>query len=157
MKYIRYLLGILVLFGSYHFALAQPSVPSGRAIKLDEILSLSNTLANYLYTIAIIIAGIALVWAGIVYMTAGGDSTKVNKAKGILVGALIGTFIVFASGAIISTIANFTTNPGGFFGGGSTQAYGCSCVNGFLNCVPQVGGAYSDPACYGSCQGTVSC
>ena len=127
MKYIRYLLGVLVLAGFYQFALAQPAIPSGRAITIPEIFAIANTFTNYLYTLAVVIVGIALVWSGIVYTTAGGDSAKVNKAKGILIGAIIGAFVIFASGAIISTIANFTSNPGGFFGGGSAGPLGGTC------------------------------
>ena len=62
-----------------------------------------------------ILAGIAVVWAGIAYMTSGSDSTRVKAAKDILKAGIIGAAIIFGSGVIVSTIKALATNPLNFF------------------------------------------
>ncbi len=136
MKSTLFLFGISVLlFGSlYSFAFAQPAIPTGRAINILEILTIANSLVNYLYTVGIIIVGIVLVWAGIVYTTAGGDSAKVKTAKGLLIGAIIGALVIFGAGAIISTLSKLASDPGGFFSGGgagnNSLPNGSVCTSG---------------------------
>jgi amino acid transporter len=82
-----------------------------------------------------IIAVSLVMYAGWMYMTAEGDSEKVEKAKKILIGALIGLVICLASFAIASFILNSlldasganTNNNGG--GGGGTVTPGGGIPN----------------------------
>lgn len=139
-------------------ALAQPiQVPTGRAVTIDELLLIGQSIGGFLMIAGGILAGITIIGTGIMYLSAGSNTQRLTTAKGMFKAGIIGAFIIFGAGVLIGTIKGVATNPLQFFGGGSTQGYGCSCVGGFLNCVPQTGGAYSDPACYGSCPGTVSC
>lgn len=95
-----------LLFVAVNTALAQvPSIPTGRAIDLDEILEISGYLADFLmYFGGGALAAIFIIWSGMSYLTAGSDSGKVKAAKDMLKAALIGTLIIFSTGVIIATI-----------------------------------------------------
>ena len=62
-----------------------------------------------------ILAGIAIVLAGIIYLSFGFNPQLVIMAKGMLKGAIIGAVIIFGAGVIISTTRTFTDNPLRFF------------------------------------------
>ena len=64
-------------------------------------------VTRWLYFVAAGLALIMVIWSGVMYMTSGGDETKMGKAKKILLYGLIGALIVFASGYILSTVISF--------------------------------------------------
>lgn len=66
-----------------------------------------SRVTRWLYFIASGLALIVIVWAGIMYMTAGGDEEKTKKAKKVILYGLIGVLIVYASGYILSTVIGF--------------------------------------------------
>jgi hypothetical protein len=51
-----------------------------------------------------------MIYAGLMWMTAQGNETKVTKAKDLLVNAVIGLIIVFAAYAITAFVGEFVTN-----------------------------------------------
>ncbi len=89
--------------------------PPGVPISLNDLISISENIGGFLMVIGGILAGIAVVWVGIVYMTSGSDSAKVKGAKDMLKAVLIGALIIFGSGVIINTIKALATNPLQFF------------------------------------------
>lgn len=56
-----------------------------------------------------VLALIAMIYSGIMYMTAGGDSAKAEKAKNNLVWAIIGVVVTFLAFIIIGWINNIAT------------------------------------------------
>ena len=79
-----------------------------------------NDLTNRVLTILIIIGVFAalafLIWGGIKWITSGGDKTKVESARGTVIGAIIGLVIVLASYFLISVAYQLVTgNPLGSF------------------------------------------
>ena len=60
-------------------------------------------ISRFLFLIAAGLAIIVIVWAGIMYMVAGGEE-KATKAKKTLLYGLIGAAIVFSSGFIINLL-----------------------------------------------------
>jgi hypothetical protein len=63
-----------------------------------------------------LIAVVLFIYAGFIYMTAGGDAAKVEKAKAIIKNVVIGLVIILASFGIVSwifNILNTATRPGG--------------------------------------------
>lgn len=56
-----------------------------------------------------ILALIALIYSGILYITAGGDQTKAEKAKKNLTWAIIGVLVTFMAYIIIEWINNIAT------------------------------------------------
>lgn len=104
------LLGLSIATPSY----AQ-QIPTGVAVSLTDLLSISENIGGFLMVLGGILAGIAVIWAGIVYMTSGADSTRVQGAKDILKVALIGALIIFGVGVIINTVKLLASNPLKFF------------------------------------------
>ena len=93
---------------------AQAQVPTGTPITLGEIGNLIQLIANFLIGLSLVVAVIAIAWAGISYMAAGEDTTKVGAARQKLVSALIGALIVMGIGVILSTLSGLVTRC--FFG-----------------------------------------
>jgi|SRR3989344_2674329 len=115
-----------VLLGG--IALAVPPIPTGRPIDLTGILTFSEGIADFLYNLGYILAGITIVASGIIYLLAGSSPQKVKTAKDILIAGLIGALILFGAGTIINTVRDFTADPSVFFDGGSSG--GATCQGG---------------------------
>ncbi len=94
---------VLILIGAANFALAD--LPTGQPITQSEIEDMIATVANFLLIAGVILAVIFIVIAGIKYMYAGSDSTKVGEAQTMLKNGIIGAAIVMGVGVIIQTIA----------------------------------------------------
>jgi hypothetical protein len=94
-------------------ALATPGT-GDEGLTLSEIEDLIDTVANFIITIGIIIVVIAIVWAGIQFATAGGDTTKQENAKSWLKNGIIAALIVLGVGVLLNTASNVVTRS--FFG-----------------------------------------
>ena len=116
MKIIKlFSFSLLSVFLFYQAAWAGPDIPEGRPIEIAEIPTFLENSGGFLYVIASIVAAIVIIVSGIVYMTAGSDSSRVTLAKGLFKSGIIGAIIVFAVGLIINTIKAVAENPFGFF------------------------------------------
>ncbi len=87
----------------------------GTALNADDILEFVAGFADYFFTFAGILMGIIIVWAGVVYMAAGSNATKVGNAKTIFKNGAIGAAIIFAIGLILATIRVLVIAPQNFF------------------------------------------
>ncbi len=60
------------------------------------------------------VAIIFLIYAGFVYITANGEQAKIDKAKKLIWGTVIGILIIFAVYAVVATLLNISAavNPG---------------------------------------------
>ena len=96
-------------------ALGQPQVPTGRSIELSEVLTILESLGGFLMIVAGILAGIVIIASGIFYLIAGSDATKVKSARDMLKAGIIGSFIIFGVGLIISVIRLIAEDPLSFF------------------------------------------
>lgn len=63
-----------------------------------------SAIYDYGLSIAGILAAIMLMAGGIIWLTSGGDSGKVEQAKKIIIGSITGIFILFGSYIILNTI-----------------------------------------------------
>lgn len=68
---------------------------------LNDFISLAIKISDYILGIVGSLALLAFVYGGIVFLISGGSSEKVEKGKQILLGAVIGLAVVFASYTII--------------------------------------------------------
>ncbi len=135
------LVGLTLVAGG--FSLFSPSVHAqvdtglgavGQTVKLSS--ADPRVIATNIINIALGLVGIILVsllvYAGFVWMTAGGDEEKVSRAKRIITSAIIGLIIVLSSWAIarfvIERLLQATQNG---TGGGTTQAGGGGLGGGF--------------------------
>ncbi|MFA5359760.1 MAG: Ig-like domain-containing protein [Patescibacteria group bacterium] len=110
-KIIIFLSLVIVVFAVVHFALAADlnvglDNAAGTGLgDTDPRIIAARIIRIFLGFLGIIAVSLVM-YAGWMYMTAEGDSEKVEKAKKILVGALIGLVICLASFAIASFILN---------------------------------------------------
>ncbi|ETB63836.1 TPA: hypothetical protein DIC38_02140 [Candidatus Nomurabacteria bacterium] len=71
----------------------------------NYFMTLLNNLINYvLYTLATPIFALIIIYVGWLYLSAGGNSENVGKAKKILKNAVIGYVIALAAWLIVKTI-----------------------------------------------------
>lgn len=71
-----------------------------------SVLELIMRVLQFLLTISSILALVAIVFSGILYMLSGGDSNRVMLAKKALIGSIIGLVIVLISLVIVTTVIN---------------------------------------------------
>lgn len=86
--------------------------------------SFTKQLGQYIQVILAflgVILTVIIVYAGILWMTAGGNSEQVDKAKGWLKNGIIGLVLVLSAYAIASYAINKITEPVGSPSGGSGQ------------------------------------
>ena len=107
-------LSLFVIFSSYSFVLAQWGQPTsdwgqpsggwgqpsggnsiGNFLSSNSFIDLVNRIAGWIFTIAIPIAIIMIVWSGFLFMSAGGQEDKVTKAKRALTWSIVGLAIAF--------------------------------------------------------------
>ncbi len=90
--------------------LAQINIPtppvSGQGLTLAELADLIAIVGSFFTSVGVLLAFIAIIWSGLVYMRSGSDQTKITNAKTWFKNALIGALIVLGVGLIINTIAN---------------------------------------------------
>jgi len=116
-------------------------------------------LLRIAFVVAAVILLFNLLYAGIQWISAGGDSGKIDKAKNRLTQSVVGILILSASVAIFMAINTFLGHPVEFIsgrtsgdgGGGTPPAVGsCECWNGKYAPEGSVGRLYNtnDSPCY---------
>ena len=99
-----------ILFASVAFIL--PAVAAAQTTSDSPITSITdvqNTLTNwvtYLFTIFWIISVGMLIWAAILFVTAGGDDTKISKAKKIILYAVVAAAVALLANGVQSIVTN---------------------------------------------------
>ncbi len=101
--------------------ITDPLVPCGGdsqpECNLCHLWRLGSNIINFIsFNLAIPIAALLFVVAGVLFLTSGGDESRVTKARNIFTNTVIGLVIIFASwllvDTLIKTIANPDTTPG---------------------------------------------
>ncbi len=100
MKKIIYLGLVLVL----------PSVASAAASDLFDIVTIANQLLNYIIPVLITIAVVYFIWGVVQYLIAG-DEEKKKKSKSMIIGGLIGLFIIVSFWGIIKIVSTTFVDP----------------------------------------------
>lgn len=104
------------------FGCLETDIPGIDITNIDTYVRSGNPIVNLVSTLAIIITGIVaalglimVVVGGYVYMTAGGDASRVAMAKSLIMYALLGIVLAVAAFSILNVISpQFTdsdTNP----------------------------------------------
>jgi len=94
-----------------YLATTQP----GQQIGAQTIFEIIQNIGGFIITAAGVIAGIVIVVSGLVYMSAGSNTTQLATAKAIFKNGVIGALILFAAGVIINTIILLASNWRQFF------------------------------------------
>ncbi len=70
-----------------------------------ELLQVIQNIVNLMMTMIIpMIAAIMFVYAGFLFVTAGGNESKIKSAKGVIKSTIIGLFIAYGAGLFIKII-----------------------------------------------------
>ena len=83
-----------------------PTIDWGNFCLLNTIINITDWIFYIFVTLTMIMA----IWAGILFMTAGGDATKIEKARGMVIYIVIGIAIAIAAKIIPGIV-------GGIIGG----------------------------------------
>lgn len=113
-KKIVFIISCAVLMGMSGLAFAEtiqlpnplcdPNRPAGSPC-IDSFTTLIAAVTTFIMTY--VIGGLAVlmfVWAGILFVTSGGDPGKIDKAKHALTWAVIGTIVAFAGTGLILVV-----------------------------------------------------
>ncbi len=101
------LLGLMPLLGMVSTAHADDlldEVNAEAGLGDEELTTTLGAVINVVLSLLGIILLIIIIYAGFMWMTAGGDTGKVEKAKSWLINAVIGMILVLAAYAISSFV-----------------------------------------------------
>ena len=76
-----------------------------RSITLETLRDIVRTIERFLITVGFSVAAIFIIWGGITYMFAGGNSEKATTAKTRLFNGIIGAIVVIGAYVILRTIS----------------------------------------------------
>jgi len=93
-------------------ALAQGTVPGPLLTSTTQIDQLLKNVLSFLGTIVITISFIMLLYAAILYLTAGASETIHTKAKSVLIYAIVGVVIAVLAYSIVPFITYFFQTGG---------------------------------------------
>lgn len=80
--------------------------PASGLTDAGDIITIIEKIGGYIFTGLLVLAAIFLVVAGYFFVTAGGNPENVNKARQMLINALIGVAVGLASRGLITIISN---------------------------------------------------
>ncbi len=93
----------LIFFGVSFFAVSH-ALTINNPLASDDVADIISSIWKFVYLLAIAVVPLMAIIAGFMFMTAGGDSTKINKAKDLLLWLVIGVVIVLLAGGIVQLI-----------------------------------------------------
>ncbi|MFA4891581.1 MAG: hypothetical protein WC604_04540 [Candidatus Gracilibacteria bacterium] len=77
---------------------AEPTTSIERGI--EELTGITNLVVSFVGPLLLLL----ILVGGIMYLTAGGEEEKMNKAKRLLIAAVIGVIVIYGAFAIVSTL-----------------------------------------------------
>jgi len=119
-KHLRVLIIIIFLIGlaGINSAWAAPIVPCGTSTtpdcKLCHLWLLASNVINFIsFTLAIPIAILLFVSAGVLFLISSGNENRIALAKSIFTNTIIGIVIIFLAWLIVDTLLKSITGSGG--------------------------------------------
>lgn len=82
----------------------QPSLIASQTGGEGDIKELAKKILNFVLTFLGFIAVAFIIYGGFLYVGSGGNDENTGKAKKIIINAIIGIIIIFASFAIVNTV-----------------------------------------------------
>ncbi len=96
----------LLVVPAISLAAEQTPIPAAPFESTGDLIDKIEDIGNWVFTGLLVIAAIFLVVAGYFFVTAGGNPENVNKARQMLINALIGVAVGLASKGLIAVIGN---------------------------------------------------
>lgn len=104
-KILAYTLPAIFLFVVPFLVFADGIVPcDGPECTICDIAELGQNIINYMVMIAASVAALLFAYAGILYITAGGDSGKISSAHQIFFNVFVGFMLILAAWLIVNLI-----------------------------------------------------
>ena len=94
------------------------NLPEGGGGGIVEVIS---NIMKFLLKILAILAVIAFVIAGIIYLTSAGDQEQMDRGKRTMIAAVIGLIVALLGLIVINTVQTLLSGGGGGGNGGATQ------------------------------------
>ena len=79
-------------------------------IESESLVDVLENIYNWIVSFGIVAASIAMVWAGFLFLSAGGEEEKIEKAKRFFRWAVIGLIICILAKGIVLVIKNLLFN-----------------------------------------------
>lgn len=76
----------------------------------EKVEGLFNTIADWFFTVFLIVAVIGLIYTAFMYLTAAGDMDKIKKARTSLVYSIVAIVIALLAGSMPDLIENILRN-----------------------------------------------
>ena len=87
-----------------------PSAISGATGGETSFKALAQTILNYALSFLGFVATIMVIYGGVLYVTSAGNDTEVEKAKKILLYAVVGIVLILLSFALVNTVLGAATS-----------------------------------------------
>lgn len=121
--------------GKTGVALKECQKTCGEAITKDSIGNYISAIYKYAIGVVGIIAAVVLMFGGVVWLTAGGNQTRISEAKAWIGASLTGVVIAMASYMILSTVNPETVKLRPISLPPVKSERGC-CYDANKNCIP---------------------
>jgi len=101
------------------FALEDPGVSENSGcpanqicnpLKAKTLIALIKDVVDIIMQIGLVVAVVAIIWAGFLYVTAQGSEEKVKKAHSIFLWTIVGVAIILGAKVIVEVVENFFLN-----------------------------------------------
>jgi len=104
MKRILLAVTLLSLFALPMVSFGQENVLPTGPTSGTEIVTMVNTISNWVFTIFLAVAVIFIIMAAIKFLTSGGDPGKVSSARDSLLYALIGVAVAVLAKGLVALV-----------------------------------------------------
>lgn len=94
----------------FSLRITNPLDPTGSGEGTNDIWELIETLLKIAFNIAIPISVMVVIYAGFLYMSAGGDQQKIQRAHRVLMWALIGFAAIILAAGVPALIIDLLTS-----------------------------------------------
>jgi len=116
--YNSVLVGVMLAFP--HILLAQDDVCTDgegnpvvcNPLEAESITGFLETVVDVLVTLSIPVIAVAIIYSGFLFITAGGNKDKIEKAKSFALYTLIGAGIIIGAEVIITVLENTASGLG---------------------------------------------
>ena len=99
-----------------------PSAISDATGGESSFKALAQTLLNYALSFLGFVATIMVIYGGVLYVTSAGNDTEVEKAKKILLYAVVGIVLILLSFALVNTVLGAATSGSSSSSSGSASS-----------------------------------
>ena len=106
-RFIIFVSCLIVSFCAINTASAQWSLPINNFnLSTDTPIEIIERLTNWLAGFVVAIGILAIIWAGINYVSSGGDAEQATTAKKIVKYALLGIIVAGVAWALVNVLVN---------------------------------------------------